>query len=67
MLDRGGKRSANMVADTEVTCLILHYQRLETEVAPPIFDIRLKLVTNIAAALTHKLRLATSEIKLLRS
>lgn len=66
MLDRG-KRSADIVADTDVTCLVLDYARLAA--APGVVGerVRLKLVTNIARALTRKLRQATLEIKLLRN
>ncbi len=66
MLDRG-KRSADIVADTAVTCLALDYQRLESAPGPLGERVRLKLVTNIARALTRKLRQATLEIKLLRN
>ena len=66
MLDRG-KRSADIAADTEVTCCVLDYERLQAATAPVCAQIRLKLVTNIARALTRKLRQATVEIQLLRS
>jgi glutaminase len=66
MLD-GGRRSADIVADTPVVCLVLDYKRLEAEVSEVGIQVRLKLVTNIARALTKKLRMATLEIKTLRS
>lgn len=66
MLDQG-TRSADIVADTPVTCLVLSYARLRAEPDARFADIRLKLITNIARVLTGKLRQATYEIKLLRS
>jgi glutaminase len=66
MLD-GGRRSADIIADTAVICLVLNYKRLEAENSPTGIQVRLKLVTNIARALTNKLRQATLEIKSLRS
>lgn len=66
MLDRG-KRSADIVADTDVTCLVLDYARLAAAPGAVGERVRLKLVTNIARALTRKLRQATLEIKLLRN
>ena len=66
MLDRG-RRSADIVADTEVTCLVLDYHRLESAEGPAAASMRLKLVTNIARGLNRKLRQATLEIKLLRN
>ena len=59
--------AADIVADTDVTCLVLDYARLAA--APGVVGerVRLKLVTNIARALTRKLRQATLEIKLLRN
>ena len=66
MLDRG-RRSADSVADTAVSCLVLDYQGLATAPGAVGERLRLKLVTNIARALTRKLRQATLEIKLLRN
>ena len=66
MLDRG-RRSADIVADTEVTCLVLDYHRLESAEGAAAASMRLKLVTNIARGLNRKLRQATLEIKLLRN
>lgn len=66
MLDQG-KRSADVVADSPVTCLVLDYNRLESETDAVVVKVRLKLVTNIARVLTKKLRQATLEIKSLRS
>ena len=66
MLDRG-RRSADIIADAAVVCQVLDYQRLESTRDPLVEGMRLKLVTNIARALTRKLRQATLEIKLLRN
>jgi CRP-like cAMP-binding protein len=66
MIDRG-KRSADIVADTPVSCLVLDYRSLESAVDPAVAGMRLKLVTNIAREITKKLRQATLEIKSLRS
>ena len=66
MLDRG-RRSADSVADTAVSCLVLDYHALATAPGAVGERLRLKLVTNIARALTRKLRQATLEIKLLRN
>lgn len=66
MLDRG-KRSADVVTDERVTCLVLDYNRLEAEISPVGMSIRLKLIKNIGRELTRKLRQATVEIKTLRS
>ena len=66
MLDRG-RRSADIIADSAVVCQVLDYQRLASTQDPLVEGMRLKLVTNIARALTRKLRQATLEIKLLRN
>ena len=66
MLDRG-RRSADIVADTAVSALVLDYQGLASAPGTVGERVRLKLVTNIARALTRKLRQATLEIKLLRN
>ena len=66
MLDRG-KRSADVVTDERVTCLVLDYSRLEADTSPLGMCIRWKLITNIGRELTRKLRQATVEIKSLRS
>ncbi|MGZ8916398.1 MAG: cyclic nucleotide-binding domain-containing protein, partial [Methylobacter sp.] len=66
MLD-GGKRSADIVADERVTCLVLNYSRLEAETSALGMCIRWKLLKNISRELTRKLRQATLEIKSLRS
>jgi glutaminase len=66
MLDQG-KRSADIVADSPVNCMVLHYGLFESHTSPMVAPVRLKLVTNIARVLTRKLRQATLEIKLLRS
>jgi len=68
MLDQG-KRSADIIADTDVTCSILDYTRLDHSAMQDdtVAQVRLKLVTNIARGLTKKLRQATLEIKSLRN
>jgi glutaminase len=66
MLDRG-KRSADVVTDERVTCLVLDYNRLEADASILGMGIRLKLIKNIGRELTRKLRQATLEIKSLRS
>ena len=65
MLDRG-KRSADVITDEKVTCLVLDYSLLEAESCPIALSIRLKLIRNIGRELTRKLRQATVEIKTLR-
>lgn len=65
-LDRG-KRSANVITDEKVTCLVLDYNLLEADASLLGMSIRLKLVKNIGRELTRKLRQATVEIKSLRS
>ena len=66
MLDRG-KRSADVIADQNVVCLVLDYNRLEIDTSSLGMSIRWKLVTNIGRELTRKLRQATLEIKSLRT
>lgn len=66
MLD-GGVRSADILADSEVDCLVLQYSKLEKDSAEHILRIRLKLVTNIAKLLSQKVRQATLEIKSLKN
>jgi hypothetical protein len=66
MLDRG-KRSADVVTDERVTCLVLDYNRLEADASILGMGIRLKLIKNIGRELTRKLRQATLEIKSLKS
>ena len=65
MLDRG-KRSADIVTDEKVTCLVLDFNRLEADTSALGLSIRLKLIRNIGRELTRKLRQATTEIKTLR-
>lgn len=65
MLDRG-KRSADVMTDEKVTCMVLDYNQLEADTSPLGMGIRLKLVRNIGRQLTRKLRQATLEIKTLR-
>ncbi len=62
-----GVRSADVVADTDVSCLYLSYENLENDASELGGRIRLKLVANIARVLSHKLRQATLEIKSLKS
>jgi glutaminase len=66
MLDRG-RRSADVMTDEKVSCLVLDYNRLEAETSHLGMCIRWKLITNIGRELTRKLRQATLEIKSLRS
>ena len=66
VLDRG-VRSADVVADTEIRCLMLPYDRFEQDNSELATKMRIKLVTNIGRELTHKLRQATLEIKSLKS
>ncbi|MGZ8135907.1 MAG: glutaminase A [Methylococcaceae bacterium] len=66
MLD-GGVRSADIIADSEVTCLVLQYATLAANLSELGVSIRLKLVTNIARGLSQKLRQATLEIKSLKN
>lgn len=62
-----GVRSADVVADTELSCLFLNYENLENDGSALGARVRLKLVTNIARVLAQKLRQATLEIKSLKS
>lgn len=66
MLDHG-KRSADVVADTSLSCLRLRYDVLEDDNSAMGTTIRLKLISNIGRALTLKLRQATTEIQSLKS
>lgn len=63
----GGVRSADVIADTEVTCLVLLYSQLVNDTSEIGLSIRLKLITNIAKGLSRKLRQATLEIKSLKN
>lgn len=65
VLDRG-LRSADVIADTDISCLMLHYDLFEQEKSELAMQIRIKLVTNIGRELTNKLRQATLEIKSLK-
>lgn len=62
-----GVRSAGVVADTDLSCLLLNYENLENDGSALGARVRLKLVTNIARVLAQKLRQATLEIKSLKS
>ncbi|MGH8531334.1 MAG: hypothetical protein ACREV1_01065 [Gammaproteobacteria bacterium] len=62
-----GVRSADVVADTELSCLFLNYENLENDGSLLGARVRLKLITNIARVLAQKLRQATLEIKSLKS
>jgi CRP-like cAMP-binding protein len=66
MLDPG-THTVDIFADLPVSCAVLDYSRLESETSSEAKQLRLKLVTNVARALTKKLRQATLEIKSLRS
>lgn len=65
MLDQS-THTADVFADLPVTCAALDYSRLESETCSMAEGLRLKLITNVALSLTHKLRQATLEIKSLR-
>ncbi|OQW71107.1 MAG: glutaminase A [Proteobacteria bacterium ST_bin11] len=66
MLDRG-KRSADVLADEEVTCLVLDYIGLEADQSSLALSVKLKLVTNISRELNRRIRQNVREIKMLRS
>lgn len=66
VLDRG-LRSADVVADTDLSCLMLRYDQFEQDKSELATQVRMKLVTNIGCELTNKLRQATLEIKSLKS
>ena len=66
MLDRG-RRSADVIADEEVTCLILNQNKLDEDDSQLGLSVRLKLMTNIGQELNRRLRQNMHEIKLLRS
>lgn len=66
MLDYG-TRSADVVTDEIVTCLILDYKRLEEDNSHLGMSIKLKLIKNIGLELNRRLRQHLLEIKLLRS
>ena len=66
VLDRG-VRSADVVADSDMSCLYLDYERLERDGSALGVQLTLKLVTNVARVLTQKLRQATLEIGSLKS
>ncbi|KJV07723.1 cyclic nucleotide-binding domain-containing protein [Methylocucumis oryzae] len=63
----GGVRSADIVAETDVTCYVLHYNKLWSDTSESGISVRQKLMTNIAKGLSHKLRQATLEIKSLKN
>jgi hypothetical protein len=62
-----GVRSADVVADTDLSCLFLSCENLEIDGSELGARIRLKLITNIGQVLAQKLRQATVEIKSLKS
>ncbi len=66
LLDHG-LRSANVVADTHLSCLRLRYSALKEENSEMGRNVQLKLISNIGRALTLKLRQATTEIQSLKS
>ncbi len=66
MLDHG-VRSADVIADTAISCLFLGFESLEKDRSEILTRIRLKLITNIGRVLSQKLRQATVEIKSLKS
>ncbi len=65
MLDHG-IRSADVIADTNLSCLFLAFESLEKDRSEIFTGIRLKLITNIGRVLSQKLRQATVEIKSLK-
>jgi len=66
LLDHG-VRSANVVANSELTCFKLSYDQLENDRSEIGISIQLKLISNIGRTLTNKLRHATLEIQSLKS
>lgn len=62
----GLPRSAGFRAVTEVTCWCLHYSSLEDVSRADRGDVKFKLMRNIAATLSERLRVANDEIKSFR-
>ena len=60
LLDRH-PRSANVTAETNVTCFTLKFDILDAN--PDLSKIKLKILTNLAASLSHRLRIANQEIE----
>jgi glutaminase len=54
------KRSANVLAHTELTCFVMVYDVLDSE--PALAPIKVKMLTNIAASLSYRLRAANNEL-----
>jgi glutaminase len=61
-----GLRTADIIADGQVSCLELDFSRLDAKPSPLTERIRFLLVRNIARALSRKLRQLTGEVRLLR-
>jgi len=66
LLDQG-QFPADIFADLPVSCAALDFARLEAETSALAAPLRLKLVTNVARSVSHRLRKALLEIKSLRS
>jgi glutaminase len=56
-------RSADVVADTEVTVRALDYRRLEADPSELALNLRLKLMKNLAVVMAERLRKANREIR----
>jgi glutaminase len=54
------KRSANVVAQTNVSCFVMLYDVLDSMEC--LATIRVKILTNLAASLSYRLRIANKEI-----
>ena len=58
-------RSANIVASTDVTCLLVDYNELERDCSELGRNIRFKIIENLAHILVSDLRRANTEIRAL--
>jgi glutaminase len=58
-------RSADVVANTDVTCLLVDFDKLEHEDSATAHDIRNKIINNLAHILVGDLRRANTEIRAL--
>ena len=54
------KRSANVVAQTDVSCYTMQFERLDGE--ERLAGIKMKILTNLGAALSSRLRNANKEL-----
>lgn len=66
VLDKG-ERAADVVADTDLDCLMLRYDQFSKDESDMATKISIKLIANIGRDLIGKLRQATIEIKSLKS